>query len=104
MKGGQQTMYKVANENYKAILEMDKILTEKGIPHELSRLFDGWKIDYPNIKDSIFDVIEHGGSYGHQNDLMEAWGEDFDDVVGWLNVEQALPYFEKAHQKEGNRN
>lgn len=101
MKGVKQTMYEVVNENYKAILELDKILTEKGIPHQLSRLYDGWKVDYPNIHDSVLDVIEHGGSYGHQNDLMEAWGKGVDDVEGWLNVEQALAYFEKAHQEEG---
>lgn len=101
MKGVKRTMYEVANENYKAILELDKILTEKGIPHELSRLYDGWMIAYPNNIDCIFDVIEHGISYGHQNDLMEAWGKGIHDVEGWLDVETALAHFERVHQEEG---
>ena len=100
MKGVQQTMYEL-NKNYKAILELDKILTEKGIPHKLSRVMDGWKIAYPNNIECIFDAIEHRGSYGHEQDLVEVWGNGLEDVIGWLNVEQALAHFERVHQEEG---
>lgn len=101
MKGVQQTMYEVVNENYKAILELDKILTEKGIPHQLSRLYEGWKIAYPNNEECIFDVVEHSGSYGNRLDLMEAYGQGIHDVEGWLDVETALAHFERVHQEEG---
>lgn len=86
------------NDKYKAILEVDKKLTEEGIPHELLRLIDGWKIAYPNQDDCRFDVIEHKYSYGHNEDLMEAMGEDLDDYVeGHCDVERAMELFRKIH-------
>lgn len=90
------------NDQYKSILEVDKRLTEEGIPHELLRLMDGWKIAYPSQDDCKFDVIEHRGSYGHENDLMEAMGEDLNDYVeGHVDVERALALFREAHETYG---
>lgn len=92
--------YTKLNDNYKAILELDKILTKKEIPHELIRLMDGWKIAYPNDENCIFDVVEHRGSYGRTEDLMEAYGQGIDDVEGFLTVEKALAHFERVHREE----
>ena len=85
------------NPNYKAIIVLDCKLTEKKIPHELLRLMDGWKIAYPNDEQCVFDVIEHRGSYGHTEDLMEAYGDGIEDVIGFMDIDTALSHFERVH-------
>ena len=88
------------NNNYKSILELERKLTCRNIPHELVRLFDGWQICYPNENDKVFDVIEHYGSYGHETDQMEAYGYGIDDVKGYLFVDEALELFQDVHTNE----
>lgn len=93
------------NPRYQAILEVDRLLTEENIPHELLRLMDGWKIAYPKQDGCQFDVIEHRGSYGHESDLMEAYGYSIDDVEGRLSVDDVMKLFRKVHEelkKENN--
>ena len=85
------------NNNYKAILKLDRKLTYEHIPHELIRLFNGWQICYPNANDKIFDVVEHYGSYGHEIDQMEAYGYGIDDVKGYLDVGAAFELFQNVH-------
>ncbi len=86
------------NPNYKSILKLEEELTELGIEHELCRCFDGYILCYPNFYNKIGDVIEHNGSYGHSEDLMEAYGfqECDGDVIGGLTVEEALTLFKNA--------
>ena len=88
----------ILNPNYKAIIVLDYKLTEKKIPHELLRLMDGWKIAYPNDEQCVFDVIEHRGSYGHTEDLMEAYGDGIEDVIGFMDIDTALSHFERVHK------
>lgn len=85
------------NNNYKAILNLDRKLTYKHIPHELIRMFDGWQICYPNANDKILDVIEHYWSYGRETDRMEAYGYGIDDGKGYLDVDAAFELFQNVH-------
>ena len=87
------------SDNYKSILELEKKLTEKDIPHELIRCMDGWQIAYPSHEKMIFDVIENRGSYGYERDLMEAYGKHMKEPEGWLDVEAALSMFIDIHGK-----
>ena len=91
--------YVKLNENYKSILKLDELLTQKEIPHELTRCFNGWKIAYPNEEECIFDVIEHSASYGNTEDLMEAYGDGIEDVEGFMDIETALKHFERVHKQ-----
>ena len=84
------TRGKEANPFYKSILELDKQLTNAKIPHVLKRFLDGWQIIYPSQEHRAGDVITHFGSYGHEFDLIEAYGFDFQDVEGWLSVDGAF--------------
>ena len=86
------------NKNYKSILELDKRLTKAGIPHELAKLYDGWIIGYPNVNKGykVFDVIEHEGSYGHEEDLMEAYGFGVEDVEV-VDIDKAFTLFANVH-------
>lgn len=100
-----------------AIFELDRKLTEAGIPHVLSEMNNeiglfGWQIVYPNHEDwrdnkpGCGDVVCNNFSYGHEEDLLEAMGfdinreEDGDDVVGWLTVEKAFSYFYRQWKKD----
>lgn len=91
--------YVKLNENYKSILKLDELLRKKEIPHELTRIFNGWKIAYPNEEECIFDVIEHSGSYGNTEDLMEAYGDGIEDVEGFMDIETALKHFDRVHKQ-----
>lgn len=62
------------------------------------RLDDGWQILYPNLEDRCFDVIETKFSFGHDKDLMEAYGYGMEDVEV-VDVEQALELFKKFHSE-----
>lgn len=95
----------ILNPRYQAILEVDRLLTEENIPHELLRLMDGWKIAYPKQDGCQFDVIENRGSYGHKSDLMEAYGYRVVNRKGYLSVDDAMKLFRKVHEelkKENN--
>ena len=93
------------NNNYKAILELDRKLTYYNIPHELVRFFDGWQICYPDKNIKTFDVIENCMSRGHEMDRMEAYGHGFDNAKGFLDVDAALELFQNAqwmdYKKDG---
>ena len=94
----------------KAIYDLEKKLTEAGIPHYF-REEEGWgcQIIYPNLEDweegkeNTGDVVCNTASYGHREDLMEAMGFDIrtdDDVVGYLTVDDAYEYFKRAWEKD----
>lgn len=97
--------FNILNPKYQAILEVDRLLTQESIPHELLRFMDGWKIAYPKQDGCRFDVIENRASYGHESDLMEAYGYSVEDVEGYLSVDDAMKLFRKVHEelkKESN--
>ena len=89
------------NEKYQNILFLHDELVRAGIPHELSRFLDGWIIIYEKDGVRIGDVTTHFFSYGHETDLMEAYGfpECEDGVMGDLNVDEAFELFKNAHER-----
>ena len=85
------------NKSYTAILELAEKLKENNIPHELTPYMDGWIIEYPEGGENrIGDCVEHYGSYGKEQNLMEVYGFGLSEPDGWLTVEQAFEYFKKA--------
>ena len=90
--------------SYQSILQLHVRLLEAEIPHEILRIMDGWKLAYPDQDSCIFDVVEHCGSYGHEADLMEAYGYGIDDVAGYVHIDEAFKMFEKVHEERGNEN
>ena len=93
------------NENYMAILDLDKLLTEEGIPHELIRLFDGWQICYPSVRQKKGDVVQNCYSYGAGRNRLEAMGFNLkrNVVFGNLTVEDAIGYFRRAWKEDSTR-
>ena len=89
------------NPEYSAILDLDKKLTEAGIPHTLERMFDSWIVCYPTsaLNRRSGDAVQHYGSYGAFHDLMEVYGFGLREPDGWCGVDKAFEYFRQAHEK-----
>ena len=81
-----------ADENYKEIFRLEQMLLSEDIPYDLHRYWDGWQIEYPNGEERVCSVIQHFGSYGSQDDLLEIMGitRDGEPVEGWLQAEDAF--------------
>lgn len=77
------------NPNFaNTILTLANSLTERNIPHTINVVWDGLQIHFP-WNDG--DLICHGGSYGHDDGMVESMGcpWDMDDVTS-LSVKDAL--------------
>lgn len=91
-------------KKYKEIFRLKEMLEKENIPFVFRNLFDGFQICYPNIKNKVCSVIEHEGSYGHNQDKLEIMGllydeETDDDVLGYLSAENVFNRIYK-HYKE----
>lgn len=88
---------------YKEIFRLKEMLEKENIHFIFRDLFDGFQICYPDIKNKVCSVIEHGGSYGHNQDRLEIMGlisdEETDDVLGYLTAEDVFNRIYK-HYKE----
>ena len=90
-------------ERYQAIQRLHKELDNRGIPHDFHVLFDGYQICVPKDhrkNDFEGDAIQHFGSYGAEEDLIEVYGFGLEDPDGYLTVAEALEYFEKWWAKK----
>ena len=99
----------ITDSKYKAILKLDSMLTKAGIPHTCKKIMDGWQVIYPEPGENrIADAIEHFGSYGNEEDLIEIMGlltpEELenDRVLGYLTAENVFKRI-KSHW-EGSAN
>lgn len=109
----------MAKENYKEILRLKEMLEKAEIPFEFSEYMGGYHLCYPKENDhdcvekETFDrvcsVIEHDGSYGREQDLLEIMGlltdEEYqdDEVVGYLSAENVFERIKK-HYEEISKN
>ena len=80
-------------KKYKEIFLLKEMLEKENIPFIFRNIFDGFQICYPDIKNKECSVIEHIGSYGHEQDLLEIMGlltdGETDDNYGKLAYEYA---------------
>ena len=95
------------NPDYQEILRLDSMLNIAKIPHIRHRLFDGWKIAYIVDGEVISDVVEHSGSYGCVQDLIELMDfsfltgkeEDKDEVIGYLSAYEVFKVWNNDYRK-----
>lgn len=97
------------NPKYQEIRKLDNMLNDANIPHTFDTLMDGWQICYPYGRrddNCVMDVIEHSGSYGHDDDELEIMGlltpeeEEWDSVLGNLTAEDVFERIRKHHNGE----
>ena len=89
---------------YTEILKLKSMLENDHISFTFSSIFDGYRIDsVDGCKD--FDVIEHSGSYGSKENLLEIMGlltikeKKHDSVKGWLTAEIVFRRIKRARKK-----
>lgn len=76
----------VTSEKFQEILKLETMLIKSGIPYEMCRYADGWKLYYPTKENRACDVTEMSGSYGYQDDLMEMSGNLTKPYVGGIGL------------------
>ena len=87
--------YKTVNPAYTALPKLHTELDRLHVPHEWLRLFDGWQILIV-WGNHVISAVQHFGSYGQANDLIEMAGYGFDgDVAGWMTVNEALDHIKR---------
>lgn len=59
---------------YKEIFKLKEMLEKAEIPFEFSEFMNGFHLCYPNNEIQECSVIEHDGSYGREQDLLEIMG------------------------------
>ncbi len=81
--------------------EMDKLqayLDKKGIDYVRKSIHDGQQIIvYSKENERCWDVVLHSYSYGCEDNLLEAMGEELlghDDVEGYLTAVDVIDYIE----------
>jgi hypothetical protein len=83
------------DESYTEILKLDKMLTDANIPHTLDRFLDGWQVIYSVNGNRIADAIQHFGSFGNTENLLEIMGlvkpeETNDSCLGHLTADDVF--------------
>lgn len=91
------------NPTYTEILRLDKMLDEKKIEHEIIRFWDGYRIGIIYNGREIGDIVQHYGSYGNTDNLLETMGFDKTDVIGSLTAEQAMELIKLAIKRRMNK-
>ena len=92
---------------YNEILRLKEMLEKAEIPFEFNEYMGGYHLCYPNKKIKECSVIEHDGSYGREQDLLEIMGLltdkelQNDDVVGFLSAENVFERIKKHYEKAG---
>lgn len=92
---------------YKEIFRLKEMLEKSHIPFEfIDRICGqrkGYQIRYLYDGECICSVIEHFGSYGNEDDLLEIMGlltdkeKEIDSVKGWLTAENVFERIKKHY-------
>mgnify|MGYP004686827223 CR=1 FL=1 len=83
---------------YTEIYRLKDKLQKRKIPFEFRKEFDGFQI-IVNYDGIYVSIIEHFGSYGAQENLLEMW-DYHSDPVGWMTAEDCLKKIEFSLEKK----
>ena len=92
----------ITDSRYTEIKKLHDMLTESKVPHVFHKLMDGWQVIYPEDGPfRVMDTVEHFGSYGSSDDLLEIMGlltpeeAEVDSVIGNLS---AIDVFDRIYR------
>lgn len=94
------------NPKYTEIIKLHDMLTDAGIGHSFIKFHDGYRIGYPKTEDrweEVMDAIQHWGSYGEEENLIEIMGlltvEELgaDAVLGDLSADEVFERIKNYH-------
>ena len=100
-----------ANEAYQEVIRLEEMLTKTGIPHNIDREKDGWRLVYPShgARNIVCSVIEYTGSNGSRMDRLEIVGllnreeRKADIAVGWLTAENVFDRIKRDWERRKKR-
>lgn len=84
---------------YTEILKLKGMLEEAGVPFTFTETYRKQYPAYQIWLGGFADVIQHRGSYGNEQDLLEIMGglteeeKKYDSVLGWLTAEEVFKRF-----------
>ena len=90
--------------DFSNIENLEKLLVESNIPHIKRKIYDGYQILYPNIKECKCSIVCHSMSYGGEKGLLEIYGllndeeKREDDVVGHLDYLNVFERIKKDYE------
>lgn len=93
------------NTAYTEIQRLHEMLVTDGIPHRFQRLYDGWQVVYPDADIWAISAVQHYGSYGAIDNLIEIMGGITPEegrcngVLGHLTAENVFKQIMKNHKK-----
>ena len=83
-----------ANINFAEIHKLRQLVEEAGWEHSFERFLGGYALILFNRDTQVGDAVLHGGSYGHDDGLLEIVGKGvrsaFDDVEGYLSADEVM--------------
>lgn len=86
------------NYDYSEMDKVEKYLIEKKIRYRRAAFRDGEQITvFDESGQQAWDIVINMISYGHEENLLEAYGEALighDDVEGWLTAENVISFIE----------
>ena len=88
------------NINFAEIEKLHSLLTDAGIPHTFTPLWDGKQIRvYADSKltHELDDAVIHFGSHGVQAGLLETYC--LNECAGWETAEQVFEGWKKMYEK-----
>ena len=91
----------MSNINFTEIEKLHSLLTEEGIPHTLTRLWDGKQIRVyanSNLTHEFDDAVIHSFSHGVENGLLETFR--LNDCEGWETAEQVFEGWKRMYENE----
>jgi hypothetical protein len=95
--------FNTPDPRFREILRLKSMLDEAKIPYECRCEMAGYIIHYPAWDDCVCSAIEHIGSYGHAEDLIEICGlTNSDDVQGWLTAENVYERIRNHYLERGD--
>ena len=97
---------------YNEIFRLKKMLEEDAIPFCFMMMLGGFHLIYPAEGAVICSVIEHDGSYGRDQDLLEIQGlmtqgemeDSGDTVLGYLSAENVFNRIKRQYRSSAKKN
>lgn len=96
--------YTELDPKYTALAKVHEMLTAEKIPHLYERFYNGWVIRFTDGVIDEVDGVQHFGSYGESENLIEIIGAitkkeaEQDSVLGYLTAEEVFKRFKYCYK------
>lgn len=102
---------KNTNPKYTEILSLAEMLSHANLSYSLDKIYDGYRVSYPNSNNMAVDAVQHWASYGEKENLIEILFHDKRfpgctecdaSVEGYLTAQEVFNRIVKYHNTVEN--